>query len=223
MRPQMRNLTKEQIVYLDEHFCKHGQRYLAHYNCYLKERDNPKIQEKVAYFDLEASNLKADFGVVLCWVLRCPKPKRKIVCSIKPHELRTCLDKRVMEDLIKVLPSFDRIIGHYSSRFDIPFLRSRAEYHGLQFPEHKALWQTDTWRIARDKFCLSSNRLGNLASLLGIKEKKTPITTEHWIGALTGNQSNLDYIVRHCELDTLILEKVHQRIAKYSPRGKVSI
>ena len=212
------------LIWLEEHTClKHNVAYAHHPNCFAREYPNTKFTETVGYLDIEATNLKADYGIVICWVIKAAKTGKFIERLITQKELKTCLDKKVVESLIKTLPRFDRVIGHYSSRFDVPFLRSRALSLGLEFPEYKSLWQTDTWRIARNRLCISSNRLGNIANLLNIKEKKTPITSRHWIGALTGSKESLDYILQHCRIDVKILEKVYNRISQFSPKSKTSI
>lgn len=232
-KPRMRTLFQDKkdwpeavrhLIWLEEHTCnQHGVAYIHHPNCYMREYPNTKFDEKIGYLDIEATNLKADFGIVICWVIRYAKTKKLIERCITPRELKTCLDKKVIEELIRVLPRFDRIIAHYGSRFDVPFLRSRALSLGLDFPEYKSLWQTDTWRIARSVLCISSNRLGNVANLLGIKQQKTRITSEHWLKALTGRKESLDYILKHCRIDVNILAQVYEKLSKFSPRGKTSI
>lgn len=232
-RPRMRTLFEDKskwaesvkhLIWLEEHTCKkHNHAYLHHPNCYLNEYPNTEFTERVAFLDIEATNLKADFGIAICWVIRPAKKKTFIERCITQKELKTCLDENVIRELIKTLPRFDRVIAHYGSRFDLPYLRSRALNLGLEFPEYKSLWQTDTWRIARNRLCISSNRLGNIANLLGIKQQKTRITSYHWIKALTGRQESLDYILKHCRIDVEVLQKVYNKLSKFAPRSKTSI
>lgn len=227
-RPQIRNLVRTEegrkhLVWLSQTYCQHGHPYLTHFNCYEKEHPGGVIQENIGFLDIEATNLKADFGIVICY---CIKPSRRdkiIQRCVQPSELKKSLDREVLVHLIQKLQYFDRIITHYGSRFDLPFIRSRALNLGLDFPIYKSLWQTDTWRIARQKLCISSNRLANIARLLGVKEQKTPITSEHWLGALMGKRGSLKYILDHCQKDVLILEEVYNRISQFTPRSKTSI
>jgi len=227
-RPQIRNLVrteegKKHLVWLSENYCKHGHPYLDHFNCYQNEHPGGVIQENVGFLDIEATNLKADFGIVICYCIKPARRDKIISRCIQPKELKSCYDKEVVAHLIQKLQYFDRVITHYGSRFDVPFLRSRALSLGLDFPIYKSLWQTDTWNIARRKLCISSNRLGKIANLLGVKEQKTPITSEHWIGALMGKGKSLEYILDHCRKDVLILEEVYNRINQFTPKSKTSI
>jgi uncharacterized protein YprB with RNaseH-like and TPR domain len=226
-RPFVRTLLKtakgrRHLQWLEEHRCKHRSSYLLHYNCYLAEQPGNAIPERIGFLDIESSNLKADFGICLAWCIKPSDSKKIISRSITPTELKTCLDRNVVRDCITEMLKFDRIVGHYSSKFDIPFLRSRALFHGLDFPEYRKLWQTDTWRIARERLCISSNRLDNIARQLHIAEEKTRITPDHWIGALTGGKKHLKYILDHCKIDVLVLEKVWYALEKFANKAKTS-
>ena len=53
-------LKKIEIVWLAKHKCKHGHTYLEHYNCYLKEMPDGRIQEKVGFLDIETTGLDAE-------------------------------------------------------------------------------------------------------------------------------------------------------------------
>jgi uncharacterized protein YprB with RNaseH-like and TPR domain len=233
MRTRLRTLFQDKknwpeavahLIWLEEHTCnKHGHSYLTHGSCYEREQPSKVVPESIAFLDIEASNLKADFGIVLCWCIKPSKGKKIIEQVITPKELRTCLDKNVVQGCIDACLKFDRVVGHYSSRFDIPFLRARALKLGLDFPQYKSLWQTDTWRIARDKLAISSNRLATVAAQCNIEQEKTRITPEHWLGALTGGKEHLQYIVEHCRIDVLVLEKVWWALEKYANKAKTSI
>lgn len=210
------------LIWLECHNCsKHNVSYLHHPNCYVAEHPTTAYKEKVGCIDIEASNLKADFGLVFCYVIGFKGGR--LERSVTPRELRTCRDKKVLEQCVADILKFDRLVGHYSSRFDIPFLRARCEHNGIKFPEHKTIWQTDTWQIARNKLCISSNRLGNVAASLGITETKTRITPEHWLDALSGKQASLDYILEHCRIDVSVLMKVYDRLERYVPKSRTSI
>lgn len=212
------------LIWLEEHTCiRHNVAYCHHPNCYEREYPNTEHTENIGFLDIEATNLKADFGVMICYCIKPARRDKIIQRCVKPSELKKSLDREVVAHLIQKLPYFDRIITHYGSRFDIPFIRSRALNLGLDFPAYKSNWQTDTWRIARQKLCISSNRLANIAKLLGVKEQKTPITSEHWLGALMGKKASLKYILEHCQKDVLILEEVYNKIWPFAPRSKTSI
>jgi uncharacterized protein YprB with RNaseH-like and TPR domain len=227
LRPQLRNLPKKDIVFLDEHFCKHGHRYINHYNCYLLDKEEqgltPTITERIGYLDIEASNLKADFGIVYCYCIKDSKSKIIYYRTVTPKEFAADLDKNCVAQCIEDMKKFDRIVTWYGSRFDLPFIRSRAIAHRLQFPLPKTIWQTDGWRIARDKLAISSNRLKSVSKLALGKTQKTEIENEYWLRALQGDKNAMSYILDHCKKDVLDLEKVYNIIGQYAPRSKTSV
>ena len=224
VRPQLRNLTRDEIVWLDENCCKaHGHKYISHYHCYIKENPAPHITERVGYLDIEASNLKADFGIAYCYCIKDGKSDKILSRSIRPKEFKTCLDKEVVRQCIEDMRKFDRICTWYGSRYDIPYLRARAIYHKLDFPMPKSIWQTDLWDVCRKKLAISSNRLQNASRFILGKSDKTQIDNEYWLKALQGNQKAMAYIIDHCKWDVLDLEKVDKQIGKYAPRCKTSI
>jgi uncharacterized protein YprB with RNaseH-like and TPR domain len=194
----------EWLVWCEENRCdKHRQNFLKHPGCLEKEYPGNTIGEKVAFLDIEATNLKANFGIVICWCIKPNRAKTVLEGCITAQDLRKKVwDERILKELLRQIVKFDRVVVHYGRRgkFDTPFLRSRCLHFGLDFPKNKSLWVSDTQMIARAALCLHSNRLGVVAEFLGIKTKKTPITSEHWLGALTGDKRSLEYILDYKEL-----------------------
>ena len=77
------NYTKAEIVKMSLRKCKHGHTGLSHPSCYLKETGT---EEKWGFLDIESSNLKANFGIVLTY---CIKHKDGIIKrSVTPKDLR---------------------------------------------------------------------------------------------------------------------------------------
>lgn len=44
---------------------------------------------------------------------------------------RKC-DKKMIEKFVKVMNRADEIVGHNGDRFDVPWIRTRALYHGIK-------------------------------------------------------------------------------------------
>lgn len=214
------NLKKSEILELFKGRCKHGHTYAEHPACYTEEQ---KVDIRVGYIDIETSNLKANFGIVLSYAIK-EKGKNTIYSRcISKRELRNgTLDKKLISDCIRDMKNFDVLMGYYSSRFDIPFLRSRALYWNLKFPIYGELMHKDIWYMVRTKLCLHSNRLETACQHLGIKGK-THMDGTYWITALTGNEEALKYILEHNKMDVIILEKLHDRIKQFAKDGLVSI
>lgn len=219
-------MLKEEILWLYNHQCRHGHRYTEHPTCFLTEyKDKVGIVEKVGFLDIEATNLQADFGYILCYSLKELDGELQHR-SVTTDELRSYIfDKNVMKHFLKEIESFDRLVGFYSKdyRFDVPFLRTRALKWGLEFPEWRDFLFTDAYDLSKPKLRLHRNRLENVCDLLEIPSKQHRLSPEIWMRAQAGSKKALDYIQKHCDEDVLSLEGVFKKLNMFSRVGKTSI
>src|SRR5579859_6965732 len=107
MSAPLHRLKKADIVWLGKHACAaHQHRYIEHYECYLKE--HPEEGERRAYFDIEASNLDADFGILLSWAIKPSDSKTVIGDVLTPSDIKKGYeDKRIVASAIEALGRFD--------------------------------------------------------------------------------------------------------------------
>ena len=216
----IRNTNNNQYNWLRNNSCKHRHKYITHFNCFLKENN---IKEKVGYLDIETSNLKANFGVVLCWCIMDEDNNILEDWMTLKDITKGYEDKRVVETCIQTMLQFDRVVGHYSTYFDIPFLRTRALIHGVEFPPFGSLFHTDVWRMARSKLCLHSNRQDAIAESLQGKTVKTRISHPAWRKAMLGNAAAMAEVVDHCEKDIFDLKKNHLTLLPFLRETRTSI
>lgn len=183
-----------------------------------------KREPKVLFFDIESTGLNATFGTILCI-------GHKFLSDPEVH-VPTILDKRRKKDMLddkalverfsKVYNWCDYSVGHYSSRFDLPMIRTKLLKYGL--PPLPPKPHIDTWWIARRELKLHSNRLAVLQDFLGVAHSKTPLKPDDWIQAAHGSKAALDYIVEHCRQDVLVLEEVFLKLrplAKEEPNRRL--
>jgi uncharacterized protein YprB with RNaseH-like and TPR domain len=215
-------LLKKEMVWLGTHYCKHRVTYLEHYNCYLKEHADH--QPKEAYLDIETTNLKASYGIMLCWCLYDATGEKMYEDCITKSDLQgKTLDKRVVSSLVDTLRKFDRVYTFYGTKFDIPFARTRAVVHGLDFPIFQSVKHKDVYYIVRNKFCLHSNRLAVACEILLGETDKTRIDPGRWTKALMGDKEALAYILEHCEYDVKDLAKLHRKVIDFAGQPNTSI
>lgn len=167
---------------------------------------------RVAIYDIEATNLKGNFGFMLCGCIKFIDKDKIIVKRIDRsanYKKDRTDDSQVVREFADLLMSADCLVGHYGSKFDIPFVNTRLLYHGLR-PMPK-IPHVDTWRVARNNLALNSNRLDTLTQLLGTT-KKTRIDGKIWIRATAGYADALKYIIQHCEADVRALEETYLKL-----------
>ena len=212
-------MKKSEIAWLNDNMCRHGHTYLSHYSCFLEEKPDGPLDIHSGYLDIETSNLAANYGIVYCYCIKDEQSDKIYERTITARELKSStLDKEVIRQCIKDLENFDRVVTYYGTKFDIPFLRTRAVHHGLQFPEYGELIHTDVYYMVRNKFRLNSNRLNVACECLLGHTDKTRINSDYWIRAMGGDKEALDYITEHCRYDVLDLEKLHNVVIPFRKR-----
>ena len=204
-------LSKKQINWLATHYCKHRQPYLIHYSCFL--RDNP-VGEKAAYFDIECTNLNADYGFMLCYCLKVAGEDKIIRGVIDKKDITKNLDRKLIKKCLEDLSGFDRIYTWYGTKFDIPYVKARALIHGLDITPvgFGKRFHKDLYYVAKRNLKVSSRRLENISKLLLGKTQKTRLDPTSWTKAAMGDKRSLKYVVEHCDYDVLDLEMVHHKL-----------
>jgi len=125
-------------------------------------------------------------------------------------------DKYLIKEFVKILKEADEIVAHNGDQFDLKWIRGRAIKYGISMPPD--ITSIDTLKIARTKFKFNSNRLDYLAKYLGVGEKVDTGGFGLWRDVvLNKSQSALKKMVKYCDNDVLILEKVYQKLKPYVP------
>jgi len=216
----LKSLTKTEILKYARKTCKHYHSLIAHPECLKQELGKEK---RVGFLDIETSNLVATYGYIISYCIK--EFNGKIIEDVMNKEdfVSGNFDKRVVGNLVNDLKKFDKVYTYYGVRFDLPFIRSRAVYHGYDFPIYKEVAHTDLYFIMRNKFKLHSNRLGTVCDFFGIKAKGHPLTPKVWHRAATGDKKALNYILIHNREDVDSTEKLYKKIIHFSGDNNTSI
>lgn len=172
-----------------------------------------KKDSKILFWDIETTNLSANFGFIVCVGFKRLGEATKVVSIAdypKSFAKKHYNDFFVVQEAKKIIEASEVICTHYGSRFDLPFLNARLIKHGLT-PVPPDIPHIDTWRISRYKLQLNSNRLATIAEYFNLGTK-SPVTSDAWLGAMSGDQKSIDYVVKHCKLDVDILERVYMKL-----------
>jgi uncharacterized protein YprB with RNaseH-like and TPR domain len=204
-------MSRKEYRHREDYSCKHGHNGLpsGHPKCYDREF---VVKERVGYFDLETSNLNANWGIILSYCILGDDGVLYRSLIKRDDIFNGSFDKNVCKQFCEDARNFDRLIGWYSERFDAPYARTRCLYHKLNFPVFKEIKHTDAWRVARNKLKLHSNRLGVVAPFFGIRAKDHPLNPNIWLQCLSGNQDALDFVMIHNEEDVRSLRDVWHKI-----------
>jgi len=205
--------------------CQHGHDGFSHKNCY---KEKPGKEPLVGSFDIEASGLKANFAVMLSWCIKVVDKKTIWWDVLTGSDLASGnADRRIVESCIAAMEKCDRVVTQYGSRFDIPFVRTRALKWNIPFPTYGTLYHTDVWRIARNKLCLHSNRQDAIAEAILGRNIKTRIHPDIWqkvqFGSADERKKALAYVLDHNKKDVKQLEANYLKLVPFIKETRTSI
>lgn len=225
-------LKKNEIIWLANHSCRHRHDYLSHYNCFLEEVANKSswepgknipIPHKIGFIDIENFGFKADFGLVLSWGILDSETGKVYGRHITKKELDTIGDRELVRECVECMKKFDKLVGFYSSKHDIPYLRSRAVFHKIPFPEVQDILHEDIYFTIKFKFKLSRSSQQSAYNMLVGESKKTHWGRNYWERGLRGDKEALGYIWEHNKIDCQELSELYYVVKPYSRRVDRSI
>lgn len=134
-----------------------------------------------------------------------------------PDSLAWDDDSMVVKRIHALLEEADVIVAHNGDKFDEPKARARMIVHGMTPPRPYS--RVDTLKIARKEFQFTSNKLGDVASVLGLPEQKgDPGGLMSWKGCMDGDPEAWTRMKSYCKQDILTLEQVYLRLRPWSAR-----
>lgn len=183
---------------------------------------------RIICWDIETTNLKPDFGHLLCIGYKFIGEKRVHILSVDQFKGRNfrAKEKALVKAFAEVVEGADISVTHNGQRFDHTYMNAKMLEYRLG--ALKPIPQVDTLMIARKHLrSLSRKSLQNISYYLGTSDEKTPVEGRIWVDAMTGSKKALKYIIDHCKADVLVLEEVyltlrpllqgHPRVQGYGP------
>lgn len=169
----------------------------------------------IIQFDIETSDLDANFGEVLVFAYKRNNEKVRSL-TILDYKKRKRLpyeqaDKYLLEDIYTILSEADIVVGHYSKRFDYPFIQTRLAIHNMPLLP-RTINHIDTWRIAKDNLKVRSRRMDAIAEYLGLVERKASVPFSVWRASKAHDPKAIQFLERYCRQDVEVLNGVFERL-----------
>lgn len=137
----------------------------------------------------------------------------KAICDYDGYTPGVIDDEALVKDIWKVIDDADIIIGQNSEAFDLKKIYSRFIVHGLKAPsDFKSI---DTLKEARKNFYFDSNKLNDLATILGVKAKLQTGGLSLWLDCIAGNSEAWKKMKLYNAGDVDSLEEVYLKIRPY--------
>jgi len=198
-------------------------------HAYLKK----KIRTQFIW-DIETTGFNAKRDFIVCWhgiwrdivTGKMEKvgdhiSKKDIDISVKKHK-NFNFDYRILQSLSDNLRVVDQAVGHYSTKFDMPFFRTRcivAKQPEL-IPDYGELVQGDTWRMCRNSMRLYRNSLDVAAYTLLGESEKTKVDSTYWMTIWFEKHQNwnaaMEYIDDHCIRDVDMTYNLLRSMEKFN-------
>jgi hypothetical protein len=171
------------------------------------------LAARIAYWDIETSDLKADVGRLLCAVIYDPISRKYEVFRNDELSSSMASDEDLALKLRDSLEQYPITSGWHSKGFDIPFLNTRlAKYGHRPLRRHLHLdgrWYMAGWRGLSPR----SAKLGVAAEFFNLPNRKPSVDVDVWINAAMGGDTKaMDELVERCKADTKITAQVTERL-----------
>jgi len=177
---------------------------------------------RIGLFDIESTGLVGDFGCILCMVIKTFGSREKGQVFKVDLDRRDLLEaeKEMLVEAIKVLESYQGLAGYYSTRFDMPMIRTRCMFHGIPAP--KKIKHFDAYFTIRRTVNPTTRRMDRINEINRITDQTLPeksrLGLAEWTGAMFRRDKQcLDYIVDHCEKDVDVLESIINKYIDFVP------
>lgn len=124
-------------------------------------------------------------------------------------------DKKIIEKAVKLFDQADEIIAHFGDKFDIPWVRTRAIFHGISMrPDYNTI---DTKKWASKYLTLPSNSLKEICRYYGLPAKLDPGGIETWQDVVfKKDRAAFKHLLYYGDGDIVSLEAVFNLLRPYA-------
>ena len=193
-----------------------------------------------AVIDIETTALEGvGAGVILCACIRATTTGRVSTHRIEyrnewnPSEegfLQT-EETNLLLSLINDMTNYDLLIGHNIDRFDLPYIRSRAQARQVPFFQNPFVYDTmrafgrTKLRTVLNGYGQPSKSMAMIADFLGLDQLKTNIYPRQWWQSIWGNaeerEAAMQEIIDHCKRDVRTNHEIYDLLLQYDMKASI--
>lgn len=184
-------------------------------------------------YDIETSDFNPYQNFIICFVFHrrdiLTGKVTRTVCHISKSDITKAVannnfdfDYKLLQELSKCIKSVDQIVGHFSTKFDNGFFKSRCllTFQVNLIPDYLDKLAGDTWRMMKTTLKAPRNTLNNLILQATGSSQKTHVDLKYWYKVRFKDspdwQKAMNYIVDHCEKDVNMTVKSLKVIEKFN-------
>lgn len=140
----------------------------------------------------------------LCWAAKWYGEEETFFSSVYAET-----PKKMLKRIHTLMDAADAIVHYNGSRFDIPILNKEFLLYNLTPPRPSK--QIDLYRVVKQRFKFTSNKLDYIAKMLGVGEKKNT-TFELWVDCMKNDAAAWQKMEEYNRHDVILLENVYERL-----------
>lgn len=140
-------------------------------------------------------------------------------------------ETQLLQELIGELSKYDLLIGHNIEKFDLPYIRSRAQARNVPcflqpftYDTMKAFGRTKM-RTVLNGYGKPSKSMDMIADFLALDQLKTKIyPRNHWLtiwGNASERETAMQDIIDHCKRDVRMNHEIYDMILPFDLKGSI--
>lgn len=162
---------------------------------------------KILFYDIETTDLNADWGTLLCVGYKWLGDKTPTVLSILDYPGKNFLDdSNLVKAFYDVISQADMVITYFGKGFDQPWMQPKYMLYNLSTLPNVP--HVDLFYIAKSNLKLSRKSLDNLVTFFNLG-KKYNVSREDWKLAKIGDPHGVAEVIKHCYVDVNLTEKLY--------------
>ena len=188
-------------------------------------------------YDIETSDFDPEQNFIICYVgiLRdiVTEEIEHVQDSITKQDIKKAVsqstfdfDKRLLTTLSHNMKQAHHVVGHYSTKFDNPYFRSRCLLTKQQelIPHYGYQFYGDTWRMMKTTMKAKRNTLKNFIRQTTGNDEKTFVDLKYWYITHFKDhklwKKSMDYIIDHCVKDVKMTYEGLKRAELFNNIGR---
>jgi hypothetical protein len=188
-------------------------------------------------YDIETSDFDPEQNFIICYcgILRdiVTEEIEHVQDSITKSDIKKAVsqstfdfDKRLLTTLSHNMKQAHHVVGHYSTKFDNPYFRSRCLLTNQQdlIPGYGYQFYGDTWRMMKTTMKAKRNTLKNFIRQTTGNDEKTFVDLKYWYITHFKDhklwKKSMDYIIDHCVKDVKMTYEGLKRAELFNNIGR---
>lgn len=169
---------------------------------------------RVLIYDLEVSDLDADWGHTICIGYKWLDEDEAHVISMtdfKGWKKDILDDSRLWKEFMKIYNQADLTVGYFNAGFDRPYMYAKLLKHRIAIPSNVP--NIDLFFVAKSNMKLRRKSMDNVTRYLDLQDEtihKTPVGGELWQRARIGDPEGIAMVVEHCRADIFLTERLYK-------------